>query len=659
MPNVRLPDGRVARFPDTMPREEIKALIAFKFPESAPKPDANSLLMGLARQEVQSNPASIPRLEGNEFASSLPGPLGQFQNSTSALQSGFTEGLTGNFSNEIISALGTPIETGVRLAQGQGFDPGQAFNNLYEYGQRQNAGQQALNPEVYNRGNLLGAAVTGSKLGAFTPRATTPLGMAGLGALEGGGYGAVYGFGGAEGNERYLAAAQGAGEGAIGGAIVGFGAGNLVQPISQEARILARGLEADRIPVGEVSQRTATLGPMGIVGDIGPTLQGQTAAIATLPGQGSRDIVDALSARRAGANNRIRADLESAIGPAPRVSQLEGEIDAARQAINKQYEPVFLAKALSDDPFTDITPIYNGIKERVTQLPNGETKTALEGVLNRLTGPNGRAIQSPEIIMAVRKDLDGLINSETNRTIQGAFKDVRRQLDEALGSSVPGLKDVDAQFAEVARQGEAVDTGRTILDSGKNAIDPADLVEQVANNSTGQNLRLSQGARAEINRIIGTNANDRVALQRLVRGEGSWNYEKLRTVFGDEKAAQLLNIIDREATMAATENLATSGSRTQVLKAAQDDIVGQTAERGVIQEALNFQYGNAAARLADKVLGGALQGRRSEVVNSVARALLGPALEPRMVSEILRLTNGASQKESAVIAALLAGQAAN
>lgn len=659
MPTIRLPDGKTVRFPDDMPREEIRALIAFKFPETAPSaPAPNDLLMGLARQEAQPNPASQPRLEGNQFASSLPGPLGQFQNSTAAMQAGFTEGMTGNLSNEIVSGLGTPIETAVMAAQGKGFDPGQAFNNLYEYGQAQNAGQQALNPEVYNRGNIAGATVLGAKLGSFTPRATTPLGMAGLGAVEGGAYGAVYGFGGAEGNDRYMEAAKEGAIGALTGGAIGFGAGNLTQPVSKEARIISRGLEADRIPVGEIPQRTAALGPSGMIADIGPTLQGQTAAIATTPGQGSRDIVDALSARRAGANSRIRGELDSALGPAPRLSQVEEGINASRKAVNAQYEPVFLAKSLSNDPFMDVSPVLSAIDNRLTNTV-GDTKATLSRVRSLLLDGAGNPIQDPQMVMAVRQELDGLIGTEQNRTIKGALSEIRKAIDGELATAVPGLKAVDSQFAEIAKQGEALETGRTILDSGKNAVDPADLVEQVVNNSPGQNLRLSEGARAEINRLIGTNANDRVALQRILKGEGSWNYEKLRTVFGDQKAQQLTNIIDREATMAATENLATAGSRTQVLKAAQDDILGQTQSRGAIQEALNFQYGNAAARMADKVLGGALEGRRAGVVNNVARALLGPGLDPRLISEIVRLTSGASKNEAAVLAALQASQAAD
>lgn len=658
MVDVRLPDGRVARFPDTMPREEIKAFISFKFPDQAPKANPNDTLMALARTQMINDQGPAPVIEGNEFASSLPGPLGQFQNSTSALQSGFIEGATGNLSNEIVSALGTPIETAVRAVQGKGFDPGQAYNNLYEYGTQQAQGQTALNPSLANRGNLMGSAVLGKSLGALTPRASTPLGMAGLGALEGAGYGAVYGFGGAEGNERYLAALRDAGVGALTGGAVGLGAGALTQPVSQESRIVARALEGDRIDPATVGQRVSALGPAGMVADIGPNLQNQTAAIATLPGQGSVDIVDALSARRAGANERIRSDVTSSLGPSERVSQVLSDLDIERKLVNQDYEPVFRAKALSDNPFMDATPIVSAIDDVVPKVVGG-TRSDIERIKGWLIDPRtGAPTKDPQVIMAVRQELDGLINAENNTTTAAVLGDLRKVIDQDLAANVPGLKAVDADFQEIAQQKDALERGGMLLNDGKTAINPADLSDDLVKMSDGQRLRLTQGTRAEIDRIIGTSANDRVKLRDLIRGEGSWNYEKLRSLFGDDKARALLNIVDREATMAATENLATAGSRTQVLKAAQDDIVGQTTRRGPIQDIGNFQWGSAASKVADALLGGVSNSRREAVRNAVAQALISPALNPRMVTEITRLLSGASKNESSVIAALLASQAA-
>lgn len=616
-------------------------------------------LMGLAREQFTPPPEMQPRLEGNPAASTLPGVLGQFENSSRAFGGGFIEGLTGNLSNELVSGVLAPFDAAGAAIQGQGFDVGRSFNRLYERTQEEAANVAALNPNLNNTGNIAGAVYLGSKLAPISPtaRASTPLGMAAAGALEGGVYGSVYGAGGAEGGERFTEGAKGFGLGALTGGAIGAGGSMMMQPVSQEARILSRGLQASDIAPGSVASRLAALGPDGVVADLGPTLQGQAAAIATIPGPGAKTVVDALTARSAGANARIRAGVEDALGPAPRLSQVEGEINQARQAVNAQYEPVFRAKALSDDPFVDISPVVNALDTRIGQTVGG-TQSTLKSVRNLLTDADNVPIQDPQMVLAVRQELDGLIGAETNNTIKAALRDLRREIDNTLGASVPGLKDVDAQFAEVAKQGEALETGTSILNDGKTAVDPADLVEQMMGMSTGQQLRLSQGARADINRIIGTKANDRVALRNIVRGDGSWNYEKLAQVFGQDKADQLMAIIDRESQFAQLENLATSGSRTQVLKAAQGDIQGKVNDPGILREAMNFQYGNAAGKLADRVLGGLISSRREGVINNVAEALMGKGLSPQMQVELNRILEGMSPNERAIISALQTGQAA-
>lgn len=623
------------------------------------EPISAESLMGLAREQFKPDPARQPQLEGNPEASSLPGPLGQFQNSSRAFHGGMIEGLTGNLSNEIAAGVLAPFDAAGSAMQGNGFDIGRSFNNIYAKGNEMAKDSARLNPSVSQDGHLMGGATLGAALGplSLTSRATTPLGMAATGAVEGGIYGGVYGAGGAEGDQRLIEGAKGFGTGAAGGAIVGGAAGKMLPQISQEARLLNKGMSADGVVPGDVASRLAALGPDGVVADLGPNLQGQAAAIATLPGQGSQRIVDALKSRQSLANARIKAGVDDALGPAPQMSRIADELDEARKDISAQYEPVFRAKALSDDPFMDSQPIVDAID---ASIPNvvGKTRTTVERVRNMLIDPRtGQPTKDPQIVMAVRRELDGMIGAENNTTTAKVLTDLRKVIDLDLGAAVPGLKAVDAKFAENAKQGEALKRGTQILDDGKTAQSPADLIEEMVNASPGQNLRLSQGARTDIERIIGTKANDRVALKGVVRGDGSWNYDKLSEVFGKDKADELMAIIDREAKFAELENLATSGSRTQVLNAAQQDIKGNVSDPGIIREALNFQYGNAAGKVADRVLGGLISRKREGVVNNVAEALMGHGLSPRMQSEVQRLIDGMSPHEKSIIAALQASQA--
>lgn len=616
-------------------------------------------LMELARQQFTPPTAEQPRVEGNPMASSLPGPLGQFQNSSTAFQRAAMEGMTGNFSNEIASGVMAPIDAVVQATQGNGFDVGRSFNDIYQQGNQSAADSMALNPGASRTGNLTGGVVLGSSLAPLSPmaRASTPLGMVGTGALEGGAYGAIYGAGGAEGGDRLAQGAIGGGTGALAGGAIGGVASALLPKASQEARLLAKGMGRDNITPASIPSRMSALGPDGVLADLGPNMQGQAAAIATIPGRGADTITTALRARQAGANDRIRSQVNDTLGLSPRVSAVLDDLDLERQAVNTKYEPAFAAKALSNDPFMDAKPIVDAIDNMIPNVV-GKTRTNVERVRNMLINPTtGRPTMDPQVVMAVRQELDGMIGAETNTRTAGVLSDLRKAIDADLGVSVPGLKDIDAQFAEVARQKDALERGSALLNDGKTAQNPADLIEDMLNATPGQNLRLSQGARADIERIIGTKANDRVALRGIVRGDGSWNYEKLGAVFGKDKADELMAIVDREAKFAELENLATSGSRTQVLNAAQSEIKGNVSDPSVIREALNFQYGNAAGKIADNLLGGMISKNREGVVNRVAEALMGKGLTPKMQSEVQRLIDGMTPNEKAIISALQASQA--
>lgn len=683
---VRLPNGQIAKFPDTMPRGEIRAFIGSKFPDSGLEYDPNDLLRAQIRLQNTKMEMSRPQpqVENNPYASSLPGPLGQFQDMSSAFQRGAMEGMTGNLSDEIFAGAVSPFDAVGRAAQGDGFDLGRSFNDLYAGSSDMRQGQSALNPDAAGAGNITGALVLGSRLGGLSPvgRATTPLGMGALGAAEGAAYGALYGIGGAEGNigERAIQAAPEIGLGALAGGGLGYTVGALGPRISEEARTLNRGLTADQIDPSTIQARLRAIDPsVGVIADLGPNLQGQAAALATLPGPGSRIVSDALTSRRAGANARIRSEVAEALGPAPRPSQVAQEIEAGKDALDPVYRQVLQQKAASENPALDATPLVRSIDDIASNYVGG-TRRAIERARDLLVDPQtGIPTTNPGTILAARRELDGLIGAETNTTTQAALVEARKMMDDSLAANVPGLKEVDAKFQDLARQQEANTRGTTVLRDGVTQSSPDDLAEEMVSMflPSGVNVgptnanarRLEQGLISDINRVIGQSANDRVKLRNLIRGEGSWNYDNVALVLGRDKADDLMRILNKEARMAETENLATSGSRTQVLKAGQEDFAIKP-NPSIMREALNFQYGNAAARVADAILGGSIAARREGVNANVARALMAQEISPQMQKEISRLTFGLPQTSSIgpngemvlgrdAIAAALAAQGAN
>lgn len=625
------------------------------------RPSTLDTVRQIARDYRGGNAAQIDQ-SSNPVASSLPGILGQAQNTASAFQRAAGQSVTANFADEIYGGLGALPSAAMEASQGRGFNPGQQFDTLRREYQGVTDRAVALNPDAAKAGNITGSLLLGSTLAkggaSLIPSvASSPLRLGLAGAAEGALYGGTYGFGEGENtSERIQKALEGGGWGALTGGLLTPVVGGIANPqVSQANQTLNRALARDNIDPSQVDSLVSSqFGPTGVVADLGPNVRGSAAALATEPGAAQSRIVDALTQRQQGANARIASDLDQSLGNSADPSAVLTEIDMARKAVNQQYEPVFRAKALSNDPFIDISPVVDAVDNRIKTTVGG-TQQAVKGLKSLLTDSAGNPIRDPQMVMAVRHELDGQIGAETNRTIQGALKEIRKELDNQLGASVPGLKAVDAQFSEIAKQADSLEQGQTILDSGRTAIRPDELAAQVSGATPGQQLRLSQGARAEIDRQIGTKGNDRVALNQILKGEGSWNRSRLETTFGKQKTDALLSIFEREAALAATENAALAGSRTSPLISAKADLNAPSASRKALESLDLMRPGRAAINVADALLGGRDAIRREATNSAVADALMSQGISPQNLEQIMALRK--SQKNP-VIQALLASAAA-
>lgn len=322
--------------------------------------------------------------------------------------------------------------------------------------------------------------------------------------------------------------------------------------VGDPARLAAMRTELDR------------LGPQGMLADVSPEWMGVARGAASQPGMRD-EIAMPLLTRDAGKNARLRTDMNQAIGPAPVPSQIEAGIANNQAALAPQYQQVFQgARAV------DTAPIAQALEADAINL-RGPAQRAVQQVRQMLdiTG-EGVLDPSPYTLFQTRQAIDGLLAGEVNPQVLRVLGNARRQVDDTLAAAVPGIKDVDAQFAELARQNTAVGRGQQVLDSGRTAPRPQELAQEVQQGALPQGtqigpsaapLRLRQGARAEMDRIVGTSANDPAAMQKLVRSEGDWNRDRLRTLFGSG-ADDVLNSIDRETTFYRTGNRVSSGSDT-------------------------------------------------------------------------------------------------
>lgn len=351
---------------------------------------------------------------------------------------------------------------------------------------------------------------------------------------------------------------------------------------------LGRAVRDDGLDPAAIGRRMDELGPDAMLMDLGPNLQRQAGALAATPGRGQEVVRGAIGARDAAANARIRGAIDDTLGPAPVPSRVDAGIRANQQALSPAYDEVFR----NASP-VDTSGIARYLNREIAQL-RGDAQRGVSSIRSMLNKVGSDQLDtSPRVLFETRKAIDGMLETAKDSNVIGTLATARQAVDDLLASAVPGIKDVDAQFAELARQRGAFSRGQQVLESGRTAPRPQELAQEFAEGALPQGrqvgpsavpMRLRQGARDEIERIIGTNVNDRVALQRIIKGEGDWNRSRLATLFGQERADRIIGVLDRERLFADTSQVVTRNSETAARTAAMQEIAGETGPQFGVRE---------------------------------------------------------------------------
>ena len=490
---------------------------------------------------------------------------------------------------------------------------------------------------------------------AFAPAAATATGAKMLGltgpllqrAAWGGMSGGVIGGAdslarGGDVQEAVTSAAMGAGIGAGGATIApyaakivkstGTGLSNLArkfgfmpqqtgaQTSEKAISILANGLGRDQIAPQQIPAKLAVFNGEGVLADLGPNLTRQAAAISALPGEGQTVTRNVLGARNKGVNQRVQAEVNDILGPAPVPSAVKSEIRASQTALSPEYEAV-----LANAKRVDTSGIAATLDSEAVNL-RGPAQQAVKTVRSMLdVAGTDQLDPNPRTLLETRKAISGMLDGEMDGNVKRVLTNARQEIDKFLADAVPGIKEIDAKFGDLARQSDAVDFGQTVLESGKTAPRPQEVAKALIEGANPQDLfvgpsgvpfRVSQGARAEIDRIIGTTANNLTALKSALKGDGSWNRERLVSVFGREKTDKLLDVLEREMTMQRTYTTVMQNSETAARSAA-------------MQEVAPKQFGDVPGGLTSLFLkipqkaANAAAKSRSEAVNAeIARLLM-------------------------------------
>lgn len=390
---------------------------------------------------------------------------------------------------------------------------------------------------------------------------------------------------------------------------------------------IVRAATADGVPLNSIGAQLDQIGPDAVLADLGPNLRAQAAAVSAQPGAQSADaLIDTMSARKAGASQRVREGLDEAIGPAPIPSQLQADIRAAKRIVGPEYDRV-----LATAPPIDLTDLAEVLENRAAGR-RGPAQAALRDVRSMLNGADGELETSAAVLHQIREAVDGLLESPPDNKTRMVLRAARDDINELLTEAVPDIQAIDSKYRELSRQSEAVDRGQVVLDSNRSAPRPSELADEMQAGAlpegvlvgpSGAAFRLSQGTRAEIDRIVGTNIDDRSALARILKGEGDWNRERLVTVYGPDRGERLFRLLDNEARMADTENAVLGAAGRRANSNAATEIDPPKPSPGATQEALNLRPGAAGAKLLDDMFGGHGQARQSRANASVAGELNG------------------------------------
>jgi hypothetical protein len=482
------------------------------------------------------------------------------------------------------------------------------------------------------------------------------------------------------------------------------GVASLRSPIAGMSRAsaghLIAGVEADG--PAAVQARLAALGPDATMADAGPALLGKAQGAALNSDEGRSILQGTLTARNEGTNQRIMGDVNRTLGPAEDPQTVTDAIKAHRSAVDSVNYPA----ALDNAPPVKIAPIMTELIDRIEQTPRGSmehkaltnlqdmlTKREKQPVLDASGHPAYDSLgnekwhdvpsshDDAQILHKVKGELDNIIEYDAPglgvpagalQRQQGTLKQMRGAINDVLEKQVPGYANANAVSSALAKRAEAVNSGTQYLGSGKTTASPDRFTTEFSQLSPGEQIAFAKGSRGNIERVLGTKANDLQALRGELQGEGGWNTAKIATVHGQPSADDLVSTVDRNLKFRDTYNKVVENSQTAQRTAAAKAMKPDPSSETPLFNPNSTLTGMAATlgkKGVQKVLDALLSSDPTKHYGEVARVLTeqGSARDARLMSIIDAInsrgalnaaTSAPLTAKQALIAAMLARQSA-
>lgn len=631
MPDVKMPDGNIVRFPDEMPSEEIKALIASKFPELVPEKPIISEVAQPVSADVSAEDAQGVGLS----------PLLE-QGATAFLSdeiSGASRAV-GQFGRNVIA--GDPLTQGVSDAFDVGTDEARAkiAQSLEE------------NPIAGRVVEGVGALATGPGR-LLASAGSTLFGRIAAASAEGGLLGGLFGFGAAEGGvaERLPEAAESA---AIGASVAGVlplavkGAELVSRPLRTAANALRPAANAE-VKVVEAlardnitpAQATAQLNraqkagvPQAVADVAGANTQRLARSARTVPGAGSEKIDNFLIARQLNQPDRVLSAVRRTLG-GDDVFKVADDIVAERSALaNRMYGEAFeTAKPVNT------ASIKTSIKK---QLGTAVGKT--QSSLKKLQKDIGKK-KDIEALHSVKTELDDMISAaqRAGRSNQvRVLMDVKNGLLSSLKKSSPEYDKARQVFSSLSENVDALTAGQKFLNK-----DARLTAKELAKMTDGEKEFFRLGASEALGQKINS-APDGASIARRIFASPAQR-AKLKAVFPNDRSfREFQATMLREARTTQTNQFVRGNSQTVDKAAELVDAQGGA----VVQDLLRGDPVRAATRTAGAALNIA-QGITPKTADAIADILT--STDPKVINTIMKALEARAATSAATSQGVNAG----
>ena len=440
-----------------------------------------------------------------------------------AIAAGGLDGMTFGFGDEAAAGGIAAFES---VFGTKGFD--ETYGAALEMARKLRAQDKEQNPVASYGSEALGGVATAVATGGLglAAKGTTTAAKAGLGALEGLGYGAAYGFGSGEGGiaQRGKQAAYGA---VIGGGVGGVASAagtkfgqvvanyraNRVAKASgaspDASRVLARAIEAEGPE--NVVHRIQMGGPDAMLVDGGEALVNQLDAAANASTGGARVAREAIDGRANAANKQMTKALDRSFGQPRGLNQAARDIaGSTREARQQGYDAAYASpidygtgaagdkvlKVLKRVPRRVMNQAIRDANEAMQvefgarQYKHIMAKAGDDGAITFKEMPNVQQLDyMKRALQEIGQEVDGFRRPTGPATRANMLA---RDLRDAISDAAPAYGEAVAAGRDKLAQDAALQLGRDML---RSTMRREDIMEGLAKAGPAERSAARQGVR--------------------------------------------------------------------------------------------------------------------------------------------------------------------